>query len=78
MFVSLSAALVQACGFGVETREEDRAVATRGDGAGCGGETGQRRGGEDDVFQPKQAINRAEVNSSCQGKDIYIISSSKV
>lgn len=30
MFVSLSAALVQACGFGEERREEDSVVAAQG------------------------------------------------
>lgn len=47
MFVSLSAALVQACGFG---EEKERRTAQE-DGDGDGGETGQRRGGEDAVFQ---------------------------
>lgn len=47
MFVSLSAALVQACGFGEEKTEEDSVVAVQGDGGGDGGETGQRRGGEE-------------------------------
>lgn len=51
MFVSLSAALVQACGFGEEKERMTALWRRRGDGDGDGGETGQRRGGEDDVFQ---------------------------
>lgn len=35
MFVSLSAAPVQACGFGEEEREEDSIVEAHGDGDGC-------------------------------------------
>lgn len=33
-------------------KEEDSIVEAQGNEDGCGGETGQRRGGEDDVFQP--------------------------
>lgn len=56
MFVSLSAALVQACGFG---EEKKRGGQHCGGAWGwrwmLGGETGQRRGGgEDDVFEPEK------------------------
>lgn len=69
MFVSLSAALVQACGFG-EKREVDSVVALQADGNGR--ETGQKRGGEEDVFQPEETINRHEVKSSWQGTEVHI------
>lgn len=44
MFVSLSAALVRACGCGEEKGEEDSIVEAHGDGDGCrGGDSTKKR-----------------------------------
>lgn len=73
MFVSWSAAPVQACGFGEERERRTEWWRRRGTEPDEERRQDKRRGGEDDVFQPEQAINRTEVKGACQGKEVYVI-----